>query len=125
MKDHSTFHFFFSFFLLIYFAGNRIALATSPPFSIELVYTTPITAMQEEAFLSAKNRIESFISDSYESFVNVSGNLCGYDFQHVTSIQNLMITVGIKYIDGPGGILGESGPVSFLFEINENRNRFF
>jgi leishmanolysin len=80
-------------------------------FNITLLFLTAPTASQNAAFQSARARWESAIINDLSdvNFNQNSGNGCGNKNVNQT-IDDVLILVDLKPIDGVGGTLGTSGP---------------
>ena len=88
------------------------------PFNIELVFVsgTP-TAAQAQAFAAAERRWETVIQgDLPDDYANLPAYSCGSSPAMDRPIDDLVIFVNLGYVDGPGGILGSSGPC-FLHDV--------
>ena len=100
--------------------------SSSNKFKIELIWLTTATDTQLDAFNNAVARWESVITEGYDSQVTFKegSTFCGYTFPSTTTISDLMIVVGLAYIDGPGNILGQAGPCAATGAGTSIQSRF-
>ena len=86
--------------------------ARSGSFQIDLVFATPMTSAQEEAFRDAAERWTSILADTELPDVAVDGTVhCQGEYeQSVDTIRSLMIVAAGVEIDGPGNALAQAGP---------------
>lgn len=95
------------------------ATATAPPpppsggggYQIDLVFTTSVTPTQQAAFQAAAARWESLITgDLTDIPLNINAGSCGTTSAFSQTVDDLVIFIAVKAIDGPGSILGQAGP---------------
>ena len=95
--------------------GNPItftASASAGAFNIEVRFLTTPTAGQEAAFSHAQHRWEGLITgDQQDASLQANAGECGADSPALDeTVDDVLILVSLKPIDGPGGILGSAGP---------------
>jgi hypothetical protein len=82
----------------------------SSAFNIEIYYASALTDVQKQAFELARAKWMSVVTADLPSSVTLSaGRWCGFKMS-TTVIDDLLIAVRLKSIDGPLGILGQAGP---------------
>jgi hypothetical protein len=97
-------------------AGTALATAFTEtgvsPFNIDLRFVTTPTAAQRAAFTAAANRWESVIvGDLPDARLNAPADSCGKGSPAINEVvDDVVIVVILKSIDGPGGVLGQSTP---------------
>ena len=84
------------------------------PFTIELKFLTPVTLEDSLAFEGAKQRWQSIIvSELPDVPLSVPADSCAAGTPAVQqTIDDVMILVRLKNIDGPGNLVGQAGPCS-------------
>jgi hypothetical protein len=99
-------------------ASAKIGTASARPapgeFTITLRFVNPPTAIQEARFNEAKAKWESILSGDVASVAGrIPPHACGSSFKtpaFIGTIDDIMIDVLLEPIDGPGAVLGASGP---------------
>jgi hypothetical protein len=85
-------------------------------FDIDVRFTVPVTAAQRAAFVNAAARWRSAITGDIPAITltaadGVDANACGIVHPAVReTIDDLIIFVELRALDGPGKLLGEAGP---------------
>lgn len=95
--------------------GNPVtftASASAGAFNIEVRFLTAATPAQEAAFSHAQHRWEGLITgDVEDALLQADAGQCGADSPALNeTVDDVLILVSLKPIDGPGGILGSAGP---------------
>jgi hypothetical protein len=81
-------------------------------FNISLQFVGTGTASQRQAFIDAQARWESLITgDLADVNLQTQAGSCGDDSPAINqTVDDLLILVNLKTIDGPGNVLGSAGP---------------
>jgi hypothetical protein len=87
------------------------ATAASRPFTIDVRFTSPISANQRDVFIQAAMRWMDVITGDVPAFQASRGpNSCFGEGPAINElIDDLVIFAAVASIDGPGGILGQAG----------------
>ena len=86
-------------------------------FNISLKYIVPATDAQKQVFEDAAARWERIIIKDVPSFTGaLPSAFTGFPDIEGT-IDDIIIEVALAPIDGPGGILGQAGPILFVLMI--------
>jgi len=97
--------------------GNVTNVDVNPAtaFNIELVYLTEVSRAERDAFENAKSRWQQIITGDLplEAFLARGRTICGVTIQEDVTIDDLLIFVQIKPIDGVDNILGSAAPCGF------------
>lgn len=85
-------------------------------FNINFEFLSTIPDIQKEAFFRARDKWESVITADFLSTVSIPAgqafcNMPASDTRR--DIDDILIVVDIRYIDGNGGVLGQAGPCGF------------
>jgi hypothetical protein len=83
------------------------------PFTIELQFLTTPTTKQREAFLAARDHWQRLITGELADVsLSAPAGSCGPGSPALTNriVDDVLILVSLQSIDGPGNVLGSSGP---------------
>jgi hypothetical protein len=86
------------------------------PFHIELQFLSSVTPAQQQAFDAARERWESLIVADVPDVpaLNAAAGTCGANSPRIQrAVDDVLILVTVKPIDGVGGLLGGSAPCYF------------
>ncbi|MFQ5688663.1 MAG: leishmanolysin-related zinc metalloendopeptidase [Gemmatimonadota bacterium] len=94
------------------FAAFTLNLAETFAIEVRFNQGTAPTAGQSQAFTDAVTRWEGLISSGVPDVpLNITAGMCGMDSPALNeTIDDLVVLVTLKPIDGPGGVLGQAGP---------------
>lgn len=86
---------------------------TADPYNITLNFAPGSDSRVVTAMQAAAARWQGIIIQGLPSAsVNIPANTCGSNAAYVGTVDDILIFTGSKAIDGPGGILAQSGPCS-------------
>lgn len=88
---------------------SAVSEQATEAYNITLQFAAGSDASVVSAMQTAARRWESVVTQGLPSH---SANSCGSNAAYVGSIDDLLVFTGNKAIDGPGGILAQSGPCS-------------
>lgn len=92
---------------------SAISEQATEPYNITLQFAAGSDASVVSAMQAAAKRWEGVVTQGLPSYsANIKANTCGSNAAYVGSIDDLLVFTGNKAIDGPGGILAQSGPCS-------------
>lgn len=92
---------------------SAISEQATEPYNITLQFAAGSDASVVSAMQAAAKRWEGVVMQGLPSYsANIKANTCGSNAAYVGSIDDLLVFTGNKAIDGPGGILAQSGPCS-------------
>jgi hypothetical protein len=88
------------------------ATGAAAEYDVEVRFVNPPTSGQKAAFDSAEARWERFIyGDLPAQQVTLNADACGTTHPAINEmVDDVVIYVELKFIDGPSGILGQAGP---------------
>lgn len=97
---------------------QRVKTPTSPtpttePYNITLNFAPGSDQRVVDAMNTAAARWQGIITQGLPAVsVNIPANACGSKAAYVDTVDDNLVFTGSKYIDGPGGVLAQSGPCS-------------
>ena len=92
---------------------SEMSEQATEPYNITLSFAPGSDPSVVSAMQAAAKRWEGVITQGLPSYTaNISANSCGSNAAFSGTIDDLLVFTGNKSIDGPGGILAQSGPCS-------------
>lgn len=89
------------------------AQAVSDPYNITLNFAPGSDSRVVSAMQAAAARWQGIVTQGLSAVnVNIPANACGSNAAFVGTVDDILVFTGSKVIDGPGGILAQSGPCS-------------
>lgn len=95
-----------------------------PEFDFDVIFTTPdVTPEQQNAFAGPISRLSSIFTKDYatETCFEAGTTVCSYTFTNRFCVDDVLVLVSVKSIDGTGGIVSQAGPCVILDQIEQVR----